>query len=257
MIEKHSYEIKDKYYQIQYDIVEVMCNYLYKDFAVNKANIVALCDASLMYDNPGMIFYASLIIMKNKEFIPNTPKDIYIFIFETILPSGNKQIKIHRENINNVLDDLLMDKFTDFSELKSFLKKSIKDINILRDKKFNFISEVMSLNSNDAKNYLVNMMNCTGLVLIIDKGYNTLSTMKKKDGQEGSLMLYALYALYNLLDNQGKDYCIMREICNEQKSEFLDSNCMSKPWEKIKNEKLCPLAKLWYQFKLEDKYIKR
>lgn len=257
MIEKHSYEIKDKYYQIQYDIVEVMCNYLYKDFAVNKANIVALCDASLMYDNPGMIFYASLKIMKNKNFIPSTPEDIYKFIFKTILPSGNEQIKANRNNINNVLDDLLMDKFTNFSELKSFLKKSINYINTLRDNNCNFISKVMSMDSNYAKNYLINLMNDTGLVLIIDKRYNTISTMEEKDEQENSLMLYALYALYNLLDNQGKDYCIMREICSEQKSEFLDNNCISKPWEKVKNEKLCPLAKLWYQFKLEDKYIKR
>ena len=70
-----------------YHAAAAIGEFIYPEVAENRVNLIALCDAALMFSNPGLIFYAMLNAMKGEKFHPESYMEIYEFVFVRVQQS--------------------------------------------------------------------------------------------------------------------------------------------------------------------------
>lgn len=70
--------------KMPYESVKIICDFLLPDFSKDPLNIVALCDACLMFFNPGPILYDTLQEMLAQQFIPKTPEEVYEIVYRNV-----------------------------------------------------------------------------------------------------------------------------------------------------------------------------
>ena len=110
IFEKHLGEtFANTYYRIPYDLPELVIKHIYPQMAQKDSYIFALCDAAMLYFNPGDIFIKALKKMKAEKFIPQSLEQIYEFvsrfypgpIMNLFLKTKNEALK-NAKNIVNV-----------------------------------------------------------------------------------------------------------------------------------------------------------
>ncbi len=87
----------DLKYHLPYKIAEQIVSNLYPEFGEKLSNIIILCDASLMFLNPGEFFFNNLLSMKIDNYLPSSDLDLYSHLLEKIKfvsphLTGNKEV---------------------------------------------------------------------------------------------------------------------------------------------------------------------
>lgn len=59
-----------------YNAAKIVSDKIYPEFSRNEENLLALCDMSLMFSEPGKVFVSTLEKYKNNRFMPNKAEDI-------------------------------------------------------------------------------------------------------------------------------------------------------------------------------------
>lgn len=102
--ESMAYEIEQIIYpnvladspQLPYLSARLVADEIYPSFTNNIENLIALCDASLMYNDAGKVFYDILIQMEATGYYPIIPEDVYEYVYT--------HIKFNYQNIINPLE---------------------------------------------------------------------------------------------------------------------------------------------------------
>lgn len=254
LIETHIYPQNEGIYHLPYNICEIVAEELYPQLLSCKANLVALCDVSLMYYHPGEIFYCLLVKMKSDCFIPKNIEDIYEYAYKTIgpeyLPIFADCHTRSKENINELFK---------INSLHEGLNKWANDLfdqaSYIRTNNKIFISKIMELETEEAIQYALDLMSKFGIPLLIDKRGNTYNGVNKKYIDVDLTIFRAVYALYYIFSDF-EFGCNMQTICsNIPGKKIIDERCKLRPWEKCSDKELCPFAQLWKKWGLEGKKI--
>lgn len=71
-----------------YSAAEKIVNKVYPALGKNVLNVLALADCCLMFSNPGEIFFKMILQMKDKDYLPSKPHDIYFHLKEAKIGIG-------------------------------------------------------------------------------------------------------------------------------------------------------------------------
>ncbi len=147
---------KDKFLSdIPYHAAEMIAYYQYEEFAKNPLNMLALCDVSLFSFNPGDLFVCALKEMKEKNWLPKTPLDIYAFckeFFKLNYETARNIFELYeiqqKEAIKELGDYFTIDEFKDN---KKWVELIIQKAAEFRQKQPSFIID-LAVNGNPRQN---------------------------------------------------------------------------------------------------------
>lgn len=237
-----------------YSAAEKIVEKLHPEFGKNKLNILALCDISLLYSNPGRVFVHLLHEMKSEKWLPTIPENIYDnYLSAKTLINGLEEItlKDNYEHISSVVIAQLKGYFNDtiFDDLKDwihFLVNTAKKIRF-NDKYFLLnIAKDGYFRENDS---LMKILGTLGTPLVSNSLGNC--TMHYPGKVKGVELLYflALGEIISVFEN-GINNCGIYNICEIYKYN-VDNRCKTAPWERSQDSILCPFAMLWRHWKLK------
>ena len=75
MLENYIFNTKDNYNYTPYALPILVVNKIYPEFADDIANVICLCDASLMHFHPGEVFIKTIYKIKNIMWMPEDYTD--------------------------------------------------------------------------------------------------------------------------------------------------------------------------------------
>lgn len=254
---------KDFCYQAAAELMQ----FCYPELFYQPLNLIALCDASLMYYNPAAIFYSMLLKMKEEDYIPNTPYDIYDFVHSNIEVEFWGLTKINEIFNNHTLTALssLQDYFTSelFAPNKEWIDYTLRKANEFRSSNWGFFIGLAS-NGPIEKNVIFKQLfaalgmpmltNKTGAAFFASPVYN--QQFVRPD------ILWAINQIYNIYINTAKSQirrCAMQHWCENSCKQtnvpdYTDYRCIESPWERVNDEtQLCVFAQIWKTWGLENK----
>lgn len=254
---------------------EFLSRTIYPPFADDDLRLIALCDMSLQYTQPGKIFVEELEYYKEKEILP-TPEEIYIRFY-----------KIPMDDMGNV--NYFKKSYFDFAmlvaeRLKLYLNsepytfpiglcgKTISVQPPLCKEFYNFrraIENLIGFGINIRMNapyfylllakggvtydnkWLRYAINTTGVPLIEDVNHDYSKIPSCVINEDAMNFFFAIEQINNTFE-KGQDLCEMVEICSQSKGVDppVDDRCFFKPWSRTQDVKLCPYAFLWRHWNL-------
>lgn len=246
-----------------------VADFLYKEFAEDELNIIALCDMSLQYNNPGKIFVKTLQKMNLEKYLPSKAEDIYDYMYaipveqmgeETTFSMGLIKLGMCvQDRLKLYLNDSV---FSDFHyTIRNLLGFGLES----RLRNPHFMIDIVRDGYALYNNTLKNIMKCIGSPIIIDSLNNYSQIPPAGMPLNPSLQLFsAIEQLYKCF-NQGSSICEMYDFCEytrnnakelfgnewQNKVPLMDDNCWKSPWKKISDLRLCPYATLWKHWNLE------
>lgn len=246
----------------------------YPEFGKDDLNIIALCDISLQYSNPGWIFVSFLDMMKEIGFLPSDPHDLYIIA---------NQLPVSQMGENTSFDNGIIEMaFMLTRRLKLYLSGSrYSGFHNIVNKYFGFglrnriqnktfMLDLASAGYGKDNTVFFKTLNELGSPIIRDKYGDFYQIPYMNDNSDMFLSTFpAIEQIFKCL-SKGSDICEMIDMCEQTiqhaREIFGDSyadyipeineNCYDKPWCKINEEKLCPYALLWKHWGLSN-YIPR
>lgn len=257
-----------------YMAVQMIINERYPEFGRNDLNIIALCDISLQYSNPGWFFIRFINMMKEICYLPSNPRDLYSIV---------KQFPISQMGIKTCFEYGIINMASMLIErLKLYLKGSqYSGFHEIINKYFGFglrnriqnktfMLDLASAGYGKDNTVFFKTLNELGSPIIRDKYGDFYQIPYMNDNSDMFLSTFpAIEQIFKCL-SKGSDICEMIDMCEHTKQHareiFGDSyadyipeineNCYDKPWCKINEEKLCPYALLWKHWGLSN-YIPR
>ncbi|MFY7943609.1 MAG: hypothetical protein ACOVNZ_03470, partial [Crocinitomicaceae bacterium] len=250
----------------------IVVNVIYPDFGKDVLNVIALCDASLMLFNPGMYFYDMLIHMRNANWLPNSPDEVYNYVEQNVVFNfnGKTTIKELFEYVKPLAVDSLCDYFTStevFKDNKIWIRNTIENAGNFRVKLPHFMIDVTIVGDIKRNPFFAALFEILGTPFYTNQNqmgwfYSSLSKQGIKLAPE---LMFAVQQIYELLSKPWEDrstLCTMLHFC--QKSceirgveDYTNYHCRVSPWERSHdpNPKLCPLGALWKSWGLQGKEL--
>jgi hypothetical protein len=238
-------------------------------------NVVALCDASLMYTYPGAVFIEKLYEMRKEGFIPENPEEIYLFVEE--------RTKVEFHNLTNIRHVLNNQSLTAFDQIagyfnsdellgtREWIEYTFINANQIRKRNWNFFIELArggKLTENSVFRFIYSII---GLPLTTNDAGNAYFASPVEDQHNviaRPILLWAVNQIYNIFINSSKtniSKCGMvhwcRSSCTEQNiPDRTSQECFDEPWLKIHDENgLCPFSQVWVSWGLSEfipRYLK-
>lgn len=235
-----------------YNAAEIIANNIYPEFAKNTLNILALADCCLMFSNPGEVFFHMLLQMKDKNYLPPKPHDLYYHLKEAKIGIG----------------DNISDPFTQFSVLIEEVRKKFKSyfVNLehpqihepyhkwidtvldyvkkLRMERPAFLLDMIYDGNARQSSTLAEIINSIGTPLIRNKCQDYFSI--KPAGHHGYSVeiIKSVKQIYKIL-HEGDFQCELFPWCNKSGITTDENKCLHSPWEMSACPELCPTAMLW------------
>lgn len=251
LVEKRLYKIQERENEFPYNVCEEICKHEYATFSKNDIWVMALCELSLLELNAGVFFINALRLMKEKEFIPTTVKDIELFIDE--------YFKIGFRGDRNVIASILSEVYPkcniDFLPIKKWILTRYELGCEFREISKCFIS--MSLCSEDIHvryfllNTIIEELGCP--VLVDAKGNRTEGASLNNKEIDLAYML-APMAIDKLLDHKGEFIqgpCPLQSLCHSAGNSPYSEECLVDPRKNINVDGLCPVKGFWRMYRLK------
>ena len=239
-----------------YSFVEKITEKIYPQFGENRLNVLALCDLSLQYNNPGKVLVQYLQEMLSNKWLPTNPEELYDEIYSRKNSINNKGEISLEQNFNELADVVKRQTqgyFNDpqiFTNIRNWIEHLLTTAKKLRFQNRYFILEVAkggNLKTNKAFKQLLGEI---GTPLISNNsGECTLLYPNKPKGVE--LGYFSAIGQIISIFEKGNCDCSLHPICIKCGNE-VDNRCQSAPWERSNDIKLCPVALLWKHWKLKD-----
>ncbi len=249
-----------------YEAANALVQFCYPELATDPLNVIALCDASLMYYNPAAIFYNMLMEMKTSKFTPTSPLDVYDFIHSNVEIEFWGLTRINEIYNNHTLTAIscINDYFTSeiFAPNKQWVDDTFKNANNLRISDWGFFVQLASSGSLKKNEIFKHLFKLLGLPMVTNKtGAAYFASPVVNNEAVRPDALWAINQVYNIYINSKKsiirrcameDWC--RESCRQAKIEdYTDYRCIESPWERAKDsDKLCVFAQVWKTWGLEN-----
>jgi hypothetical protein len=258
IITKHLYPRHSVSTLLQYHLAEMLVDHMYPAYGKDKANVIALCDVSLLHYHPAEIFFRLLNMMKQARFLPSKSADVYKFALKNIsLPEGSRalnlieMVQLQSPRTIKQVNDLFPS--TIFKGIGQWGGDMINKAVQQRLNKYDFIPQLLTMSRTDAKKFIFDdMMRNIGVPLIFNNA-ETCWTLHYGDDLTSPLSYRAMYEVYCLLRyGRKKTGCMMKKGCNLSSNKIdVDETCDNAPWKRVKRQELCPFAQAWRLWGLE------
>jgi hypothetical protein len=208
-----------------------------------------------MYENPGLTYYRTVESILSKMRGEIDVKDILIIFKSSIKPNFEETYKKYYNEMIRLFCDLVP-KYNLYSDvLNYYVCEFCYKLFVLRNKDNIFLAKLMALEPNEAKHAILKLMDETKAIpLIITDDNEVYSAFEQKNKMDMTNYL-ALYLFKSLFGINGKKECFMLNICKKNSSRYVNDNCLYSLWDKVNEEALCPMARLWYMWSLQGKRI--
>ena len=249
-----------------YNVVEKLASYLCPQLSEKDdflIYLVALCDFSMQFSNPGKIMYMVLSDIKDSKFNPKTPEEIYSF------RCNNTICSLDGQSFNISYTDNYIQEAT---FLKKWLIGKMDDVDVyvryfetvfnyaihLRKEKPFFMLDI-ARNRNIRKQGMLfdiideigtPMINFTYDTEIIETSDIYLPRSFDADNGDGQIQFYlqANQRLYNTLI-YGETGCGLINVCEECCANvFDDVICANEPWKQSLKKEHCPYGFIWSRY---------
>lgn len=265
--ESMAYLIQDQLFdnvnllQFPYRTAEYVCAHIYPEISKDKRNLIYMCDAALDVVHPGEFFFDVVSEMKEAKFIPENPKQIYIF-FQKFFSKYYKPSDIGSfECISNKAENQILDYFTDpigyFNPVKNWLRDMISSARKKRLDGFSFWSNILEKADKESrqKEFFKMLLEIGYPIIGNNKGHYFYGHPKfQLDSRVFSLR--AIMEVRDILLGKSKS-CGMIEFCKSgTNGDTTNSNCENSPWERAnerKEKKACPFGQIWGMWGLSAK----
>lgn len=237
-----------------YMICNKLIKHIHKDFQDSPENVLALCDATLMHTNPGVLFVESLEVMKDKGIILNDMHEIYNFIEEEPELRPYRRLPYEGYHTHHVLAFRNIKNLCELMGLESgWILQGLKNALYLRNTRPRFWTSVLQGTSQkDRLSTFNNIMQEVGFPVVYDrKGHIYVQGVKNENELFGYNIFRVIHFLYDLLA-QGETMCDLYSYCtsNDDMREFVGRNCFFEPWKQVDDGKKCLFAVIWKQLGL-------
>lgn len=251
LVEKRLYKIQERENEFPYNVCEEICKHEYATFSKNDIWVMALCELSLLELNAGVFFINALRLMKEKEFIPTTVKDIELFIDE--------YFKIGFRGDRNVIASILSEVYPkcniDFLPIKKWILTRYELGCEFREISKCFIS--MSLCSEDihVRYFLWNtIIEELGCPVLVDAKGNRTEGASLNNKEIDLVYMLAPMAIDKLLDHKGEFIqgpCPLQSLCHSAGEPLYSEECLVDPRKSINVDGLCPVKGFWRMYRLK------
>lgn len=251
LVEKRLYKVQERNYEFPYNVCEEICKHEYAAFAKNDIWIMALCELSLLEWDAGPFFINALHLMKEKEFIPTTVRDIELFIDE--------YFKIGFRGDKNVIESILSEVYPkcniDFSPIKKWIVTRYELGCEFREISKCFIS--MSLCSEDIQarydlwNIIIKELGCP---VLVDSEGNWTEGANLDNIEIDLAYMLAPMAIDKLLNHKGEFIpgpCPLKSICQSADDPSYSEECLVDPRKNTNINGLCPVKGFWRMYRLK------
>lgn len=246
---------KDGWY-VQYDICESLWRHVFHIDPVPEL-IFRCCEYSLMYENPGQIFYCGLGLLKRYKDGDEINELLIDKVFnDCIKPNYSKTYCKWYEEMISKFCDLVPSHNSYCAELFEYVMDFCDEFYNMRKNEPLFFTDLFKKESNVAKETFISYMHA-GAPLIIDNNDEVYAGINQKEGKIGMEEYASLYALYTLMKFSGNKECILKTICKVYSVDAMDSFCDNDPLMAVSRDKLCTLGQLLYMWQVKPKKICR
>lgn len=253
LIEKNIAKLRNKPSDYPYSAATMVVSLEYPEFGNNELNIIALCDMSLQFANPGKIFIQTLHAYKNANYIPQ-PEEIYSHMYKMPVEQLGESTTfgmgiIHmnmmvQDRLKLYLNDPCMSKFRD--SIKLLLGFGTE----MRLRRPMFFLDMVRQGRQRPNPTIHSTLNTIGSPVIKDINKNVYQFFpletQPHDGLHYFLAIEQIYKCFS----EGTDICEMIELCDGCPDSVTDERCYNEPWQRCNDKKLCPYAVLWKHWNL-------
>lgn len=256
-----------------YKIVNLIADYYCKGLFDDKLKIIAICDACLMFDNPGYVLYLSLTSDIRDEYIKMPAEDIYDYVNnlgEKVY--GQKSIDIlekkHKGSLQQWNDLFSPDK--NFDKIRNYISDVFTSAYTYRKDNPYFIIEAVRESDKKQLSKFINVIESLGAPLILNENKDVIVQITPSKEKIETYYLWVIEQIYKLFigiakfDN-GVYKCEMHEFCkksftDQKMDEALtiitsDLSCIYSPWERSKTKEereICPWGAYWYSCAMKN-----
>lgn len=236
---------------------EMVVNEIYPEFGNDKLRIIALCDCSLQFSEPGKIFVQSLEIFKREGFLPKDPNVVIDHFYKTPFNQTGQD--------RNMADGLILQGLSVGERLKLYMNHpSFRPFhNVihkligfgLRERLINryFMLDIVRNGYVLSNKIMRRYIREVGTPIIKDHNSNYWEVPPIGYTQENYWLEYfpAIEQVYNCL-SEGQDICDLIPWCEKSPKTVVDDRCYMKPWTRCNDKYLCPYAMLWRHWNLSN-----
>lgn len=221
--------------------------------------IMALCDAALMSYHPAQTFFITLDRLKKENKILNTPLEVYDYTTqlefgndykrETVDSLFEKTFTLANEQLKDALKSDL------FSPNYSWVSHVLREAKELRLSNPDFMTQLV-LPSNQIAPICIEIFRKLGTPFFTNKSEKGMFIPPHLLREETAIAPYQLMVFKEILSVlNGKSKCDMYGFCKTRPDkDITNADCISSPWNRVKEPELCPFAQLWKTWGLADKY---
>ncbi|HMO60768.1 MAG: hypothetical protein QM725_07425 [Lacibacter sp.] len=249
-----------------YRAASEIIHFCYPELMRDPLNVIALCDASLMYFNPAAIFYNTLLKMKDIGYIPTSAFDIYRFVHSHIEIEFWGLTQIDQIFNNHTLTALsqLNDYFTTdlFAPNRVWIDYTFRKANEIRSKDWGFFIKLASDGPIKNNPTFKKIFASIGIPLVTNRTGNAVFASPVEDETVVRPdILWAINQIYNIYINSAKSQirrCGMEDWCrasclNSNTEDYTDYRCIESPWERVKDkDNLCVFSQIWRTWGMEN-----
>jgi hypothetical protein len=237
--------------------VEVV-EFIYPILNSHPLLVSALCEASLMFFNPGAFFYDTLISMKEQEFEPTNYSEIFDFCYS--------KIKFNYNGIETV-DHLLLKMSSEasiqlggyftsdiFGDNTKWVSSTLSNALDLRIQTTSFITDIAIMGKIQKNIFLQATINKVGAPLFInnkgDVEFMSPLTLKNEIRPGYLWAIQQVFDLYIGASKKKRSACELYTWCNKSAyeegiDEYTSNECFDSPWDKVDHKELCMFAQIW------------
>lgn len=246
--------------EFPYLSAEKVAEYYSAEFAANPLMILALCDMSLQYSNPGACYVRVLDGIRAGRLAFSTPESVYDYFYaqETAMADGSESgdllenFKLFLNIVNQQLHSYLKD-LPDMDDYYAWIDHLIAFVIDWREHDRYFLLNMARTNNLLKNNHWGKAIHDIGSPLM-SNNKNQYSKIPPH-GMEAEMNVEFFKAIYEIerLFEAGSMSCSMYEWCKKSPKSTPNELCTSAPWEKSNEEYLCPYAFTWKHWNLRNR----
>lgn len=253
MLERHIFGKSKNGEFVQYDICEKLWEYVFGNDVNQRKLVFRCCEYSLMYENPGQIFYCALVFLK-KNVVHITTEAIDEFFLNILKPFYLNRFDDWYNEMMRLFGQLVPMDNSQLRPLRNYIEYFSDYFHNLQKEKPIIFTNIFSLCPEMAKLKIIEFMH-VACPLIINKDNEVYVSDLLENNKLGLEEYAAFYALYRMTGIKGVKHCLLTEYCKVNTNCKVTQCCYVKPLLSKYRENLCLLGQLLVTWKIKADYF--
>lgn len=212
--------------------------------------LIALCDASLMYFNPGLKFFQVLCHIRDT----NPPIGNYYDVYR--ISWGYDDILNMMNMVGQNAKHRLMEYFPadEFKPILKWLESVIDGALAYRRENLAFPVGIAMGKRMRSNPILGKFMHHAGSPLVVNRN-GEVTTMDPHGHGEipEQLLLLVIHEIYKIMLGN-RNGCRLKETCDLHGLVVTDHRCIESPWQRVADKPPCNFAQVWHSWGLDGKF---